>query len=135
MQYFLWGPKFNVNVEIFNEQHKKLIAILNNLHSAMTDKSDRAALGRIILELIDYTKVHFSAEEEKMIEYEYPEYESHKKEHDAFVEKVRNFYNDFKAKKVTLSFEMAVFIKNWLMQHISNTDKKYGKFFNSKGIS
>lgn len=134
MAYFLWGPKYDVGVTEFNNQHKKLIEILNSLNKAIEDKTNRAALGKVILELADYTKEHFAAEEAYMVKYEYPNYTEHKKEHDAFVEKVMTFYNDFKSKKVTLSFEISVFLKNWLIHHISNVDKQYREFFSSKGL-
>lgn len=134
MAYFIWGPQYFVGVEELNNQHKKLVDIINQLYKAMEDKSNKAALGSVILELINYTKNHFSTEEAFMKKYEYPDYDLHKKEHEAFVQKVSEFYNDFKANKITLSFEISVFLKNWLIKHICTVDRKYGPYFNNKGL-
>jgi len=33
-----------------------------------------------------------------------------------------------------LSMDVMNFLKNWLSKHISDTDKKYGKYLNDKGL-
>lgn len=125
MPYFLWSHKYSVGVEELDNQHKILIDILNNLYKAMEDKKNRAALGKVIQELIDYARVHFHAEEQYMIENEYKDFLQHKKEHEVFIKNVQDFCNDYKSGKFTLLFEISVFLKNWLIQHICTSDKKY----------
>ena len=34
----------------------------------------------------------------------------------------------------TLSMEVMIFLKNWLVNHIQGSDQKYGPHLNSKGI-
>ena len=45
--------------------------------------------------------VHFATEEKYMKQFDYPEYEQHKKEHDSFLEEVINFKNCFVLEKVS----------------------------------
>ena len=41
---------------------------------------------------------------------------------------------DFNSDKFLLHFELAVFLKNWIVNHIMMVDRKYTDFLNSKGI-
>ncbi len=134
MGNIVWEEKYDVGVNELNQQHKKLIETLNHLYVAMENKQDRHALKKVLMELIEYIKVHFATEEDYMFKYFYPEYISHKEEHQKFIKKVVEFCNDFKDDKLVLYFDIAVFLKNWIFSHISETDKKYGAFLNSKGV-
>ena len=70
-----------------------------------------------------------------MTQFNYPDLASQKREHAAFTDQVMAFKKDFDSGKVALSVQLTSFLKNWLVQHISGSDKKYGPFFNSKGLS
>lgn len=45
-------------------------------------------LGKVLNELIDYTKTHFADEEQLMEEHGYPDYEKHKETHAELIEKL-----------------------------------------------
>ena len=134
MAFLTWSDNYSVKIREIDAQHMELVNILNELYEAMSEKRGNDVLGRVISRLISYTKQHFSAEERYMVKYGYPDYQSHKKEHDAFTEKVLAFDNDFRAGKVALSISLTSFLKTWLLQHISGVDKKYSAFFNEKGL-
>lgn len=134
MAFFVWNDRYSVGVTELDSQHKQLIKILNELFEAMTSGKTKEVLGKVLNELITYTKTHFSSEERYLQSYGYPSLTEHKKEHEAFVAKVSAFQKDFSAGKLSLSVEMSSFLKNWLVQHISGVDKKYGSFLNSKGL-
>lgn len=125
MSHFLWSPKYSVGVEAMDNQHKKLIDILNHLDKAIEDKKNKAALGEIIKELIVYAQTHFQAEEQYLLQNNYKDLLQHKKEHELFIINVQKFCDDYKKDKLTLRFEIGVFIKNWLVKHICDSDKKY----------
>lgn len=129
-----WNKEFDVGVELFNNQHKHLFEILKKLYAAMEDKNDKFALASIVNSLINYSREHFKAEEEYMSEYGFPKYEAHKKDHEAFINRVLKFAEDFKSDKQLLHLDILVFLKNWMFQHILVLDKGYKEFLNSKGI-
>ncbi len=129
-----WSEKYSVNIKKVDEQHKKLIEMINNLHGAMLHGKSHEILGNIIDGLIDYTKTHFKTEEELMKNYGYPGYLSHKLQHDKFVRKVSEFQRKFEEGELTLSMEIMNFLKDWLLNHILGTDKKFGPFLNEKGV-
>ncbi len=134
MSLFYWEEKYSVNVKEIDEQHKKLINILGDLHTAMLGAKAMDILEKILKELIDYTDYHFKTEEKFMTQYNYPQYKEHKESHDDFTKKVSDFYTDFKQGKKFISVELLFFLKDWLINHILGEDKRYSEFLNDKGI-
>ena len=134
MALFVWNDSYSVSVKIIDEQHKKLIDLINDLHDAMLEGKAKERAGAIIDELIKYTVIHFSTEEKYFDEFNYPETAEHKKIHKEFVDKVSNFKRDFENGKIMLSMEIMKFLMDWLSSHIKGTDKKYTSFLNKNGI-
>jgi len=79
--------------------------------------------------------MHFSTEENYMQQWNFPQTDAHKLEHKAFVEQVAQFQKDFQAGKAALSVQVLKFLKDWVSNHIKETDKNYGPFFNSHGLT
>jgi hemerythrin len=82
-----------------------------------------------------YTIHHFSTEELYMKRFSYPEYEEHRKEHQNFINKVNAVEEKLQKGTMVISFEITSFLKDWIKNHIQNTDKKYTEFFLKHGIS
>lgn len=135
MALFTWSNQYSVGVRELDNQHKGLIDLLNELYDAMNSGKSNEILGGIINKLVTYTRTHFATEERYMQTHGYPDYLSQKREHQMFTDKVMGFKNDFESGKIALTISVTTFLKNWLAEHISGSDKKYGPFLNSKGIS
>ncbi len=134
MSHIVWDEKYSVNIEVIDEQHKKIIEVLGNLFEEMGKKKSREVLKAILDQMIWYAGEHFATEEIFMKQYGFPGYEEHKKEHEAFKGKVTIFQKDFAAGKESLSANMVRFLTEWLDHHIVEIDKQYGPFLNEKGI-
>lgn len=135
MALLTWSGDFSVKVNDFDNQHIKLVSLINELHAAMKDGKGKEILGKIITELVSYTKYHFTYEEKLMIQHKFPGYLKHKVEHDEFTKKVSGFENDYKHGKAVISQEVLIFLKDWIVNHIKVTDKNYSEFFNSAGVN
>ncbi|BDU51151.1 bacteriohemerythrin [Haliovirga abyssi] len=134
-KFMEWTPAISTGVRIFDEEHKVLIRLINDLNDAMLEGKSKSVMGDILKELADYTVTHFSHEEEYFEKYDYPNREAHKKIHRQFVAKVEEAYKQFQNGDLTLSKDLMDFLNKWLVEHIVGTDKKgYGKFFNDKGV-
>ena len=130
-----WSPSFSVNVKKYDDQHKKLVAMVNQLHDAMKIGKGSEVLGPILNSLISYTATHFADEEALMRQHGYPDLPKHKSEHDKLAKQVLDLQKQYQTLKSALSTTVMNFLKDWLVNHIQNEDKKYGVYFNSKGIS
>ncbi len=129
-----WGPDFETGLKSIDEQHRKLVDMVNTLYDAMQQKKGKEVLGRLLDELIDYTVYHFGTEEEYFKRCDYPEAASHKKIHEGLASKVMDFKEKFQKGEAMLSYDLMNFLKNWLANHICVTDKEYAPFLKSKGI-
>jgi hemerythrin len=134
MAFINWADSLSVGVKLFDDDHKELVSIANRLHDSITVGSQQVVLVPILRELLNYTIFHFGHEEGMMLQYAYPKYEQHKKEHDALIAKVQDFSDQVKSGKTSISLSLIAFLKEWLVNHIMGSDKEYVDFFSKKGI-
>ncbi len=135
MALMAWNTTLSVKVKQFDEQHMKLVDMVNELHDAMKEGKGNVALGKILNGLITYTATHFAAEEKLMAQHAYPDAAAHKQEHEKLVKQVLELQTNFKAGKAILTLDVMMFLKGWLVKHIQGDDRKYGAYLNSKGVS
>jgi hemerythrin-like metal-binding protein len=134
MSLIEWNPNLSVNVSQIDAQHKNLIKIVNDLHAAMSAGKGSEKTKEILMNLVAYTKVHFSTEEDLMNKHSYPAFLTHKKEHDDLTKQVVDFQTQYSSGRANLSIELMNFLRNWLVNHIQGIDKKYSSFFNERGV-
>jgi len=127
-----WDDKFSVGYEVFDEQHIKLIEILNQVEALIKDKSIHSDLlyDRLTIlfnELLDYTEYHFETEEKVFEQKNYKFIEEHKEEHNIFIENVKEKISSFKLGKDERKVALDIYntLLDWLMNHILGVDKKY----------
>ncbi|MBF0496616.1 MAG: hemerythrin family protein [Deltaproteobacteria bacterium] len=135
MTILAWSPQLSVNIAQFDDQHQKLIKLINDLGAAMSSGQGAQVISKTLRGVIDYTATHFAAEEKLMTAHGYPEFRQHKLEHDALVKQVLELRDKLERGNITVSIETMNFLRKWLTDHILKTDKKYGPFLNDKGIS
>lgn len=135
MPLFPWDDSYSVGVRVIDDQHRKLVGLLNDLHDAMRVGKARDILGRIFEDLVAYTKYHFATEERLMQEHAYGEYAAHKAEHDDLTAKALDLQRRWREGTLGISIETSEFLRAWLAHHIQGTDKQVGAFLNTKGVS
>lgn len=131
-QLITWHDSFSVNNVVIDNQHKKLIDIINRFYDTVMSNKDRAVISEIFEELKNYTNYHFKAEESMLEKVNYLYLQDHKVQHQGFVDKLNDLEQKFMLKKLTVNFEMMGFLRTWLVEHIMNEDKRYMKFLNNE---
>jgi hemerythrin len=135
MSLMTWTEKLSVGVDVLDDDHKRLVAMLNELYDAMLAGNGKDSLGRILDGLVHYTKVHFAREEKLFAETGYAARIAHKQEHDALTRQVLDVQQKYAGgATATLSLDVLQFLKTWLINHIQGTDQKYRPHLNGKGI-
>ena len=132
MAFIDWTPAFCVSSPVLDQQHKSLIAIINELHAAMLKGGLKEDLQRIFGELISYAESHFKAEEGMLRQTGYPLLVSHHRQHVEFVQKARDLHTQLLAGKFTVSMDLMRFLKSWLSEQILGTDTQYVPFLNAE---
>lgn len=133
--FFIWQNNYSVGNIIIDDQHKQLIEILNNLHNAFIKKEHENKIGLVILNLVDYTEIHFKTEERLFKQSNYEHSQEHINEHKLFIKQVNKFKSNFNKDKTILTKDILIFLKEWLEQHILVSDKKYIDNFKKHKIS
>ena len=129
-----WTDSYSVDIQEIDEQHKCLVEIMNELYTALANKSNRDLVGDVLDKLVDYTKVHFAVEETLMRVFHYEDYEAHKAIHDNIVARVLEYQGKFRAGNDKVGMELLMFLKDWLFDHINKVDKAYTKTFHKAGV-
>jgi len=128
-----WSESLSVGVDYIDNQHKQLVSIINRLNDAMLQDKGNDVMCQVLDDLIDYTKSHFQSEEHLMRKYEYPDSPEHFKEHEKLTKEVIDFAENFKQGNAIITLPVLNFLKDWLNNHILETDRTLGKFL-TKGV-
>ncbi len=129
-----WDSSLRLGIGEIDDQHKQLVTMINDLHRAMKQRQTMAVMGGILDRLVSYTVHHFGTEEKLFQKHGYPDYDQHKKAHENLVGKVKELKAKIDRGDATISMELMDFLKDWLVNHIKGTDKKYVPFLQEKGV-
>ncbi len=131
MSLITWTKEqYGTDVSIADEQHQKLFDLLNILHNDIPG-GNKTVIGDSLDTLLNYVVEHFQTEERLMQEKKYSDYDAHKAEHDALIEKCTDLKSKFLADEQDITTDTTVFIKDWLDTHIPNIDRLYTPTLNS----
>lgn len=133
MALMTWEDKYVTNVSAADEQHQEIFRLVNALDEAVDQGKE--AIEEALNALVPYVVDHFATEEKYMQETDFPDYEAHKKMHDDLVATVSDLVEKFKAGEAEITHDTTAFVRDWLYNHIPNTDKQYGPYLNEKGIN
>ncbi len=122
---FKWDVKYSVGISIIDEEHRKFIDIINKAIVAREQSDNPEEIKEVLKEMTDYVLTHFKTEEIYMIEFNYPEYKTHRNEHIGFSEKTLAYCNRVADGDSHFTNEIFESLKQWLVNHIQVTDKKY----------
>ena len=130
-----WSDSLSVGVRELDDQHKELVRLVNVLYEALKAGRGREALKDILGGLVRYTKVHFATEERFFNRLGYPEKDEHIQQHRKLVDQVLEFKKKVDSGQDMISVNLLDFLKDWLINHIQVSDKKYGPFLSRRGLS
>lgn len=135
MPFVNWDESLSVGVNAFDEDHRKLIGFINELHMGLVSGAKEPVMRDILNGLVNYTKEHFRREEDLMARNSYPALPEHREKHSKLVEQVMEYQSQFQKGNASFSLELMSFLREWLITHIQGTDKLYRDFFKSRGIT
>ena len=134
MALIAWDNSFSVGVKAIDNQHKGLLEIVNELYAAMMQRQTKSVTGPLLNKLVNYTQVHFSAEEKMMQATDYPHLIQHRARHLDLTRQVGEFMTRYEHGDGSLNIHLLRFLSDWLTRHIQQEDKEYGPWLNQHGV-
>jgi hemerythrin-like metal-binding protein len=122
-----WSSNLSVGDVAIDSDHRDLIELLNRLAAEVEGQADHQAVAEGLDALIARAKEHFRHEQEIMDREGYPEAGRHRRLHEALIDEIQEFRKDFDGGK-DIGPEITEFIKNWLVAHILESDKRFGAY-------
>ncbi len=133
-KYLEWKDEYCVGIDSIDQQHRKLVNLINQLQTAVDYSTGEEFERDALDELVDYTKTHFSYEEGLMRDNDYPDFESHKAQHEKMFKKVEEVLAEYEQDQDTAMSNAVEYLKDWLINHINGTDKQYSSYLIGKGV-
>ncbi len=135
MPLIVWTTEMSVNVKLLDNDHKKLVLLINNLHDGLVTGRAKSELKHVFEGLVRHTRVHHAHEEKLLAETAYPAMQEHTREHDSSVNRLTVLQARFNNSD-GLADELEVMnqLKDWLFTHIQDSDRKFVPHFESQGV-
>lgn len=131
--FVAWRDDYGVGFPSIDGDHKKLLALINNLLAAQQCRTGTELERQALDELLRYTEYHFRREEGLMTRYGYPDYVAHKAQHDYMRAQVQAYVRRYEERGRKILPALANHLKLWLLQHIAVTDRRLAPFLAQQG--
>jgi len=117
-----WSDKMSIGVENIDQEHKKLIHLINQCARLTQQEKDKNTVQKVLDELLAYTEYHFQHEESLMTQIAYPHIAKHRAVHQMLIQEVKQRINQFNQGQL-LTQDLIEFLSAWLQEHILGMDK------------
>lgn len=124
MTKLVWTEQVNIGIEEVDQQHRKIVAYINQLDDAYFSGASRKKLGKIINELVEYTIYHFKSEESLQERAGYPFLKAHQKAHVLYAQGILDFQSRFE-KGEDISKDMEGLLAKWFFDHLKHDDTDF----------
>lgn len=117
-----WSSELSVGIETLDADHRRLLATMNHVFDSLLDGSGSSATHKALQDLGTYVFDHFSREEAWIAEHGLPEFETHRKEHQALKDQIMRLQQLQEQYDDQLSVELLIVLRDWLLGHIAHSD-------------
>ena len=127
---YKWDSSLESGYEKVDNQHKQLVAAVNNLIEASMNGKGDAAVMETLEFLTGYAVKHFTDEEQLQVQFNYPDYLYHKRIHDEFKVVVGELVQKVNKEGPTEEIieKVSSTIGSWLLNHIKGDDFRMATF-------
>lgn len=123
---FPWDDNFNTGLAKVDEQHRRLVELLNLLASHVAFQTDIPQLRKIFDDLSDYAVYHFQTEEAiwHVFFADDPSESEHREKHASFINEIERLKAEQATKSDAQVLEETLdFLGRWLASHILESDR------------
>ncbi len=127
-QLLQWSESLNIGIREIDEQHKALIAMVNELHQAIVARNAKDTAREILDRLAEYPGTYFRDEEGLMQRSGYSALDTHRQQHEDLIRRVSELRDQFDTGNSKITFELMFILKTWLSRHVNESDRRFGAY-------
>ena len=133
MAYFEWADDLCIDYGPIDDDHRNLVNLVNELHTATTDGRGQEVVERIMKELIAYTIEHLRREEHEMEQVNFPNLARHKIGHQHFIDNLYDLKTKYEGGSISVASKLSLVLRDWLSLHIRRSDKELKVYLQKTG--
>lgn len=127
MQALEWSNKLSIDKGLVDQDHKKLLEIVNNIREALQSSDNKKTSLVLLGELKDYTHYHFAREEKLQEVTNFPKLKHHIEEHNDMIVQLNDLIKEVKGLSEDVLSDAVVektseFLRSWLLDHVVQHD-------------
>ncbi len=123
-----WNKNLEIGDPVVDSEHRYLIQLINNFYELFEKQGFKGNFANVFTHLARYVRTHFENEESLMVAIAYPDLENHRKQHEELIEQSMELSEQYLDGSETIRKETLIFLKDWALHHISETDMKIRAF-------
>jgi len=122
-----WSNALLLGIQEIDNQHKIFVSLLDKVSSINMEEDNKETILPLLEELQRYSVYHFNSEEALMRKANAPDMDRHIKQHELFKKKCDEFVIAYNYNNKMLVEQMLLFMRKWLIIHISDIDSNYAE--------
>jgi hemerythrin len=135
MPLIVWTDSMGVGVKLLDNDHKKLVLLVNNLHDGVVAGHARPELESIFAKLVDFTRLHFSQEERLLAETGYQGWAAHRQEHNQLIDQLMELQARFlSSAEDAKDQDVMNRLRVWLFKHTHGADQDFVSHLKAKRV-
>jgi hemerythrin len=127
--------ELRLDVPSIDAEHALQIDLVEALGRAAAEGKSREVAHEILEKLLDYTRVHFLAEELMMRMEGYPGYEAHHAEHGELLAELQKLRSAYESGALPMTLVAVEGLRSWLGGHVRTQDRAFANFLASRAAS
>jgi hemerythrin len=133
---FVWSDEYSIGIVSIDNQHKHILSEITNILEMSDSDRTRQVLKGAVENLEQIVNVHNKYEERLMRQYNYPELQSHAREHKVFTNNIsvlKNALLTYGFNEKLLEMILAQ-VTAWHDEHLLKCDRELGQFLVTENI-
>jgi hemerythrin len=136
MPLIVWTDQMCVGVKLLDNDHKKLVLLINELNEGIENNRDKQELDSVFESLVSFTRLHFAHEEQLLFETGYPAAATHQQEHESMIQKLVDLHARFRSgAPMAMHTDGVELLKSWLFNHMYGADQEYAPYLEAQGVN
>jgi hemerythrin len=119
-----WKDEYCVGVGSVDLEHRELIEMINDLHALMGEGADQDRIVASLGDIFAQISAHFALEEKFMRDTEYEHFPSHKDDHEALLDELRDIMDRVEDDGSYDEARLSAKLERWFSEHFRTHDAK-----------